>query len=91
MFEWQRHTQEISEVPHYTGILEFIDLRARASETVFCEGLKRQSQTYKSSTQTKPLTWRTLMLPAYCAVLGNTHCTHAENSNRCLRSSAWSG
>ena len=34
MFEWQKHTQENSDVPHYAEILEFINLRARASETV---------------------------------------------------------
>ena len=53
MFEWQRHTQEISVVPHYAEILEYIDLRARASETVFCEGLKHHSQPNKSDTPTK--------------------------------------
>ena len=35
MFEWQRHTQEVSDVLHYTEIFEFIDLRAMASETIF--------------------------------------------------------
>ena len=34
MLEWQKHTQENSDVPHYTDILEYIDLRARPSETV---------------------------------------------------------
>ena len=32
MFEWQRHSQNQSDVPHYAEILEFINLRARASE-----------------------------------------------------------
>ena len=53
MFEWQRHTQEISDVPHYEEIQEFVYLRARASETVFREGLKRHSQPNKSDTPTK--------------------------------------
>ena len=44
MFEWQRHTQEVSKVPHYMDILEFIDLRARASEAVLREAPKRHSQ-----------------------------------------------
>ena len=53
MFEWQRHTQENSDVPHYLDILEFIDLRARASEVVLREGPKSplQPQHSKSSTQ----------------------------------------
>ena len=33
MFEWQRHSQDKTEVPSYTEILEFLDLRAQASET----------------------------------------------------------
>lgn len=34
MFEWQKHTQEMKNVPHYHELLEFIDLRARASESI---------------------------------------------------------
>lgn len=33
LFEWQKHTQDIAEVPPFQKLLEFIDLRARASET----------------------------------------------------------
>ena len=34
MFEWQRHSQDkTEEVPPYQDILEFLDLRAQASET----------------------------------------------------------
>ena len=32
LFEWQKHTQSTTEVPTFERILEFIDLRARASE-----------------------------------------------------------
>ena len=32
MFEWQRHTQDSTEVPHYQKLLEFINLRVQASE-----------------------------------------------------------
>ena len=53
MFEWQRHTQENLDVPHYADILEFIDLLARASKAVFRESPKGHSQPQpsKSSTQ----------------------------------------
>ena len=35
LFEWQKHTQEkVDEVPHYQDCLEFIDLRAQASESL---------------------------------------------------------
>ena len=33
MFEWQRHSQESTDVPHFTRLLEFLNLRAQASET----------------------------------------------------------
>ena len=32
MFEWQKHSQDSPEVPHYQKLLEFINLRAQASE-----------------------------------------------------------
>ena len=40
LFEWQRHTQTEMEVPHYQQLLDFIDLRAQASE-VSCTPLKK--------------------------------------------------
>ena len=37
MFEWQKHSQSHTEVPDYQHILEFIDLRAQASEASLSE------------------------------------------------------
>ena len=34
MFEWQKHSHESSTVPHYNELLDFINLRAQASETL---------------------------------------------------------
>ena len=34
MFEWQKHSQESSSIPHYNKLLNFIDLRAQASESL---------------------------------------------------------
>ena len=53
MFEWQRHTQGKADLPHFTDFLDFIDLRARASEAISHERQKCHSQTVptKSSTQ----------------------------------------
>ena len=34
MFEWQRHSQDDTDVPHYNKLLEFINLRVQASETL---------------------------------------------------------
>ena len=33
LFEWQKYSQGKTEIPHYNDLLEFIDLRAQASET----------------------------------------------------------
>ena len=33
IFEWQCHSQESIDVPHFTKLLEFLNLRAQASET----------------------------------------------------------
>ena len=33
LFEWQKHSQSSDSVPHYLELLEFINLRAQASET----------------------------------------------------------
>ena len=52
MFEWQRHTQSQTEVPHYREMLEFLDRRAQASE--FSTPSKRQSKPDPSTR--KPLT-----------------------------------
>ena len=34
MFEWQRHSHTESDVPHYNQLLEYIDQRAQASESL---------------------------------------------------------
>ena len=35
LFEWQKHSQSIiNEVPHYNDLLEFLNLRAQASEAL---------------------------------------------------------
>ena len=33
MFEWQKHSQVATSVPHYQELLDFINLRVQASET----------------------------------------------------------
>ena len=35
MFEWQRHSQDSNDVPHYVALLEFLHFRAQASEMLF--------------------------------------------------------
>ena len=41
LFEWHKHSQDtVSEVPHYKEILDFINLRAQASESLSSFGKK---------------------------------------------------
>ncbi len=40
MFEWQKHSQESTEIPHYKDLLEFINFRAQASECMSSETKK---------------------------------------------------
>ena len=56
-FRWQRHIQGTSKVPHYSELLKFLDLQARASESTTREGVKRsaQSMPHKANVQLKPV------------------------------------
>ena len=40
MFEWQKASQGSADVPHYTKLLEFLNLRAQASESASSESRK---------------------------------------------------
>ena len=50
VFEWQKHSQDSTDVPHYQRLLEFINLRAQASETP-----ASGSRAMKYSSPTKPV------------------------------------
>lgn len=42
LFEWQKHSQStVDEVPHYQDILDFLDLRAQACETLSTSSKRR--------------------------------------------------
>ncbi len=57
-FEWHRFSHESVSVPHYTKLLEFLDLRAQASETCISETRKTpRSETYSAK---KPLSSKTV-------------------------------
>ena len=49
LFEWQKHTQDEANVPHFQALLDFIDLRAQASE-VSCTALKKSTPFSKRPT-----------------------------------------
>ena len=50
MFEWQKHSQDSTDVPYYQELLEFINLRAQASETPM-----PSQKGMKSSSSAKPV------------------------------------
>ena len=41
MFEWQKHSQDTNDVPHYSTLLEFLNLRAQASESLISDSVKK--------------------------------------------------
>ena len=57
MFEWQRHSQHQEDLPHFSEILKFIDLRAKSSESTVNQSQKRSSQPMLSKTgaQARPV------------------------------------
>ena len=57
MFEWQKHSQHSKEVPEYTELLEFLDLRARATDNT-----KEESERKRSSV---PSSKKTISRPSY--------------------------
>ena len=43
MFEWHKHSQDSEAVPEYTALLEFLDLRVRATENTKEESERKHS------------------------------------------------
>ena len=63
MFEWQRHSQEHQDVPHFRELLDFINLRAQASEASAGDAGKKHPKSDShcppakgNRTTTKPIT-----------------------------------
>ena len=52
-FEWQRHSQEHQDVPHYKVILDFLDILAQALECMLREVTKRPSKATPPKTSTQ--------------------------------------
>ena len=49
MFEWQKHSQDSTEVPHFQKLLEFINLRAQASESSVSDSKRPSTQPVKKT------------------------------------------
>ena len=54
MFEWQKHSQVTTDVPHFNDLLEFINLRAQASEASVSDIGKRSYKADSGSSFKKP-------------------------------------
>ena len=52
LFEWQKHSQEtVEEVPHYRDVLDFLNLRAQAAESITVSSKKQGTPSGKRPTQ----------------------------------------
>ena len=69
VFEWQRHSQDQVHMPHYAKIVDFIDLRARASENTLHEVQKGHSPNVPTKTSTLKTTYVSSM-DTSCMVCG---------------------
>ena len=67
MFEWQRYTQDSTDVPHYQKLLDFINLRAQACEASTTEPKKvprnEERSTKRVTASTKSITLFTASTP----------------------------
>ena len=71
MFEWQKHSQESSTVPHFNTLLEFINLRAQASESTAPEPSKKRQFEVAASKRSfvpRPVTSLTAAIDDSCIV-----------------------
>ena len=69
MFEWQKCSQEATGVPHFTVLLEFVNLCAQASESSVLESTKKhraEVQQHKHSFSSRPITSLTAVVDEYC-------------------------
>ena len=55
LFEWQKHSSESATVPHYDDLLEFVNLRAQASESLVTPSRGSATLTSKRPFSSKPV------------------------------------
>ena len=76
MFEWQRQSQDATDMPHFERLLKFLDLKAQASES-FVQGTQKRQAQPKSSVQLRSA--YTTNVSSTCNVDHlNTHCSCAK-------------
>ena len=55
LFEWHKHSGESTTVPHYSDVLEFINLRAQASESLAVPSKGSTPSANKKQSSNKPI------------------------------------
>ena len=78
MFEWQKYSQESTTVPHFNALLEFVNLRAQASESTASETAKKQRFTHHpecTQVRERPhLIWSSHFVTlTFCKLLASIH------------------
>ena len=71
MFEWQKYSQGSTGIPHFSTLLEFLNLRAQASESSVPELVKKhrsEALTPKRTFHARPVTSMTAAVDDYCFV-----------------------
>ena len=72
MCEWQKSTSDQKTVPHYSKLLEFLDLQARASENTAQQGTKKK-QGYQDKKSITKQSYSANVDPNCIACKSNTH------------------
>ena len=68
MFEWRKASQDTKTTPHYNDLLDFLDLRAQASETSSSELKKRHSSRQANPRSATSFAANAQETPANCSL-----------------------
>ena len=84
LFEWQRHTQDVTEVPPFPKIQELIDLRAKASETTTQTSRQRELKPHQKEVwpPSSPILCQ-MVDDAWSVKQKDTRCTSVLDSRTC--------
>ena len=75
MFEWQKSSQEFDDVPHYTKLLEFLNLRAQVAEsTTACTEQKGNNRGNHLNYKKRPFTKSTSFVANVSGSNPNSSC-----------------
>ena len=76
MFEWQKHRQKSEGVPHYQSLLEFLNLRAQATEPTIADTCSSDKRPRHDTSYAKKgfVTGRTVASHAISADLSSGQC-----------------